>query len=376
MELRKRATKGAPEGSDESTKTSPKSDASPTAQPAAQPAAPPKSKFSTFMTRTIVGLIMIFAFFGILSAGHAVVCCFVVLLQVFTFREMINIRFREAKEKKLWGFRSLHWYFLFVTFFWVYGQQVAHYFHNHIPAWIYDIVIHRHNWHSFVLYVVGFMGVVFSFRKQTVKYQIGQVTWTIMTILLVVIQPHFVTRNVYQGLIWLMLPHSMIICNDIMAYFVGIAIGRKFVDRPLTRLSPNKTWEGFVGALILTLIYAIIAAEILSNLEYFRCSKAELDNHGGCAPGFMFTPTTIPKILNVDPSWIPEFINSRVIIKPVQLHALVFSLFASLVAPFGGFLASAIKRACIHEMINFSPRQNTRKRFLDPGFILRCCQGL
>jgi predicted lipid-binding transport protein (Tim44 family) len=110
MELRKRTSKGAVEGSDESTKTPTKSTASPAAQPATPPAAAPKSKFSTFVTRTIVGLIMIFAFFGILSAGHAFVCCFVVLLQVFTFREMINIRFREAKEKKLWGFRSLHWY--------------------------------------------------------------------------------------------------------------------------------------------------------------------------------------------------------------------------------------------------------------------------
>lgn len=237
-------------------------------------------------------------------------------------------------------------YFLFVTFFWVYGQQILHYFHAHIPAYVYDIVIHRHNWHSFVLYVVGFMGVVFSFRKQTVKYQIGQITWTLMTILLVVIQPHFVTRNIYQGLIWLMLPHSMIICNDIMAYFVGMAIGRKFVDRPLTKLSPNKTWEGFVGALILTLIYAVIAAEILSNIEYFRCSKVDLDLHGGCPPGFLFTPTSLSKILNIDSKWIPEFINANLIIKPVQIHALVFSLFASIVAPFGGFLASAIKRAC------------------------------
>merc|ERR1740124_241098 len=30
---------------------------------------------------------------------------------------------------------------------------------------------------------------------------------------------------------------------------------------------------------------------------------------------------------------------------PIQIHALFLSLFASLVAPFGGFLASAIKRA-------------------------------
>jgi phosphatidate cytidylyltransferase len=30
---------------------------------------------------------------------------------------------------------------------------------------------------------------------------------------------------------------------------------------------------------------------------------------------------------------------------PIQIHGLAYGLFASLVAPFGGFFASAIKRA-------------------------------
>lgn len=32
-------------------------------------------------------------------------------------------------------------------------------------------------------------------------------------------------------------------------------------------------------------------------------------------------------------------------IKPIRAHALVFAVFGSLVAPFGGFLMSAVKRA-------------------------------
>lgn len=116
MELRSRSGKvGSPGSADngvESKKTTPKKDSPPATPEAATPAAPAKSKLSTFITRTIVGLIMIFAFLLILSAGHAFVCVFIVLLQIFTFREMINIRYREAKERKLWGFRSLHWYAL------------------------------------------------------------------------------------------------------------------------------------------------------------------------------------------------------------------------------------------------------------------------
>ena len=36
---------------------------------------------------------------------------------------------------------------------------------------------------------------------------------------------------------------------------------------------------------------------------------------------------------------------ASVTLLPIQLHALVLGLFASLVAPFGGFFASGIKRA-------------------------------
>jgi len=38
-----------------------------------------------------------------------------------------------------------------------------------------------------------------------------------------------------------------------------------------------------------------------------------------------------------------ELIVKRIL--PIQIHALVLGMFASLVAPFGGYLASGIKRA-------------------------------
>jgi phosphatidate cytidylyltransferase len=83
---------------------------------AEQPTAPKKTpmeiaqeKYSKFFTRTIWGSIMILTFAGILSSNHFLVCLFIVLLQIIVFREMINLRYIEAKEKQLWGFRTLHW---------------------------------------------------------------------------------------------------------------------------------------------------------------------------------------------------------------------------------------------------------------------------
>lgn len=41
---------------------------------------------------------------------------------------------------------------------------------------------------------------------------------------------------------------------------------------------------------------------------------------------------------------VPFFANT-VSIQPIQIHGLYYGLFASLIAPFGGFFSSAIKRA-------------------------------
>lgn len=37
-----------------------------------------------------------------------------------------------------------------------------------------------------------------------------------------------------------------------MAYYVGMPLGKKIISRPLTSLSPNKSWEGFIGAMLCT----------------------------------------------------------------------------------------------------------------------------
>ena len=50
-----------------------------------------------------------------------------------------------------------------------------------------------------------------------------------------------------------LVPVTMIICNDIMAYMFGFFFGKT----PLIRLSPKKTWEGFVGGAFSTILYGI-----------------------------------------------------------------------------------------------------------------------
>ena len=51
----------------------------------------------------------------------------------------------------------------------------------------------------------------------------------------------------------------MIVCNDVMAYIFGFFFGRT----PLIQLSPKKTWEGFIGGGIATVIFGLVVSESL-----------------------------------------------------------------------------------------------------------------
>jgi len=50
----------------------------------------------------------------------------------------------------------------------------------------------------------------------------------------------------------------MIICNDIMAYMFGFFFGRT----PLIKLSPKKTWEGFIGGAISTVVFGVLVSTL------------------------------------------------------------------------------------------------------------------
>ena len=55
----------------------------------------------------------------------------------------------------------------------------------------------------------------------------------------------FFVANLFQGLIWFLLPVTLVICNDIMAFFSGFFMGRT----PLLKISPKKTWEALCNFL-------------------------------------------------------------------------------------------------------------------------------
>lgn len=69
----------------------------------------PKSFLRTLITRIIMGIFMIIFFAIVLSQNRIWVCAFTVGVQIAVFREIVSIRYQQAKEKKLWYFRTLNW---------------------------------------------------------------------------------------------------------------------------------------------------------------------------------------------------------------------------------------------------------------------------
>ena len=62
--------------------------------------------------------------------------------------------------------------------------------------------------------------------------------------------------ELHANLCRFLVPVSMIICNDIMAYMFGFFFGRT----PLIKLSPKKTWEGFIGGAISTVAFGVLVS--------------------------------------------------------------------------------------------------------------------
>jgi phosphatidate cytidylyltransferase len=70
--------------------------------------------------------------------------------------------------------------------------------------------------------LAGFVMFVLSLKKGMYLYQFGQYAWTHMILLTIFVPSSFFVSNIFEGLIWFLLPSALIITNDIMAYLAGM----------------------------------------------------------------------------------------------------------------------------------------------------------
>ncbi|KAI5457019.1 cytidylyltransferase family-domain-containing protein [Mariannaea sp. PMI_226] len=300
-----------------------------------------EKKKANFMTRTFWTFVMFALFFSALFMGHIYIICIITAVQIVSFKEVIAIASVPSRARALRSTKSINWYWLATTMYFLYGETVIYYF-KHIV--LVDKVLlplaTHHRFISFILYVFGFVFFVASLQAGNYKFQFTNFAWTHMALYLIVVQAHFIMNNVFEGMIWFFLPAALVITNDIFAYICGIAFGRT----QLIKLSPKKTVEGFVGAWIMTVIFAMLLVNIMMRSKYFICPVNDLGANIftglQCEPNPVFHPQTyrFPDLI-----FLPKT-DFSLTFAPMQLHALNLATFASLIAPFGGFFASGLKR--------------------------------
>ncbi|XP_030046450.1 phosphatidate cytidylyltransferase 1 isoform X2 [Microcaecilia unicolor] len=291
------------------------------------------SRWKNWWIRGILSLTMISFFFLIIYMGPFMLILLVSSIQVKCFHEIITIGYRVYRSYELPWFRTLSWYFLLCVNYFFYGETVADYFVTSVQREeSLQFLIRYHRFISFVLYLAGFCIFVLSLVKKHYRLQFYMFGWTHVTLLITVTQSHLVIQNLFEGMIWFIVPISIVICNDIMAYLFGFFFGRT----PLIKLSPKKTWEGLIGGFFSTVVFGFIISYILSQYEYFVCPvdyNSETNRFSAnCEPSQMFQlqKYPIPSVLQTVLAWI---------------HSIALSTFASLIGPFGGFFASGFKRA-------------------------------
>ncbi|KAL1536102.1 phosphatidate cytidylyltransferase [Salvia divinorum] len=302
-----------------------------------------RNKYKSFLIRTYSTVWMIGGFTFVIYMGHLYIWAMVVVIQIFMAKELFNLLRRASEDRRLPGFRILNWHFFFTVMLFVYGRILSQRLVNTVASdkVLYKLVskfIKYHMVTCYFLYIAGFVWFILTLKKKMYKYQFSQFAWTHMILIVVFTQSSFTVANIFEGIFWFLLPASLIIVNDVAAYVFGFFFGKT----PLIKLSPKKTWEGFIGASVATVISAFFLANVLGHFQWLTCPRKDLSSGWlHCDPGTLFKPEDFAL-----PEWFPEWFPWREIsILPVQWHALCLGLFASIIAPFGGFFASGFKRA-------------------------------
>lgn len=119
----------------------------------------------------------------------------------------------------------------------------------------------------FLGFFATFISILFSKKEEAVD-QLGKkflsVVYIALPYTLIVMIPFL--NNEYQYVNTTILGVFILVwVNDTFAYLIGSSFGK---HKLLVRISPNKTWEGFLGGIIFTILGAYVLAHFFTTLSF------------------------------------------------------------------------------------------------------------
>lgn len=322
-----------------STSANPKAGTTAVANVAPEKSTKKVAGYKDVINRTVFTILMFYIFLACISIGIRFGVLLLVVIFTTVFSEITRINQRIRKERQLPSVNIIKWYFFIVTTSSVvlYGLREPM---QNTYGWskkMYELL----PFVSFCGIMLGIVIFVLSLRKGMYRYQFIQFTWCTMTLMLTTAQIIGELRNMVRGMIWFLLPVVSVINNDIWAYVVGKMFGRT----KLLSLSPKKTVEGFIGAFLITVVWSFWFCGFLSYFPEMYCPAVGFTNavNAKCERNPIFIQEEVEF-----PQWLQEVSGNFMttfMVSPAQVHAVVLGTFAALLAPFGGFFASGLKRA-------------------------------
>ena len=280
---------------------------------------------------------MMALFTSLVTSGHLYLIVGIAATQVYAFKEVACLVNQGQSPLIARSSRALSWYLFIVAMYYCHGEALCYYFSHVVSkgSILTNLAIGYHRFLILLLYLLSYVYLIGTARLEHIKGQLKQFVSTHFAVFWIVAPGYYAIQATLEGLIWFLLPAALVVMNDIFAYVCGRSFGRT----SLLRVSPKKTVEGFVGAWIITMISSIAIAYGLQQHTFFTCKANNLG--ASIWTGLSYTKSLpfVPQAYEI------PFIANPLNIAPVYAHALVLATFASLLAPFGGFFASAVKRS-------------------------------
>lgn len=99
---------------------------------------------------------MVAFFFGAIFMGHIYIVAIVTAIQIVSFKEVIAIATVPSRARRLRFTKSLNWYWLATTMYFLYGESVIYYFkHIVLVTKVLLPFATHHRFLSFMLYTIG-----------------------------------------------------------------------------------------------------------------------------------------------------------------------------------------------------------------------------
>ncbi|KAI5135610.1 phosphatidate cytidylyltransferase [Nematocida ausubeli] len=261
----------------------------------------PKEKWNNLALRTGLSVILIGGFAVLVKMGRSFLIGFIILLSGIVFYEVLRV-FMQIRS--IWSIKRIFSTGseetkkggnLPIGFFWgcFFLISLMNYSKVLFPG-RYRVVYHVMMWLQFA-WILWFVHLL---RGGSYRMKIFHLSMVLMTILGLMKCTEAAINNVNRGIRWFVYPCLLVAINDTFAYLVGKHLGQT----PLTKLSPKKTVEGFLGGGIATVLLAIPTARMV---QLGMCYKRRME----------------------------------------PFDALSLAVLASVIAPIGGILASGYKRA-------------------------------